>query len=622
MYKNVIHLNVNTFSLIFVNKMNKARYEILISEIIDNIDSEMLNSAMSNERKDKRTDMVLMIIRDAINSSSLGIYNGVIYHFGGKIYEPIEGDDFGNMIYDVMRRIGVPMGDFSKIESFIRVCRRRVNTNKLEINNSIVVFRNCVYDIVKDKTFAFSKEFVQFNVVDYDYSKDAKSYIWRDFLNKVLPNRVYQLILQEYIGSLFIDRKTAKLETMMILKGNGSNGKSVVFETVVGVIGKDNVSNFGIEDLIGSGNEKKRNLATMNGKRLNYASETGNFTIDGGSGLLKALISGEPVEARAMYGDNFTAYDIPLIMINCNKMPNLRDFSHGMRRRIMIIPFDVEIPRALQNKELARELVDEYPAIFNWAIEGRKRFVENGYKLTECDYINDMIDEYQVMNSNVLEFMTSRKYLRENDTVIDAQPLWKSFNTLYSEYKKWCIYNNDISVSKREASNVLCEYGYKRRRTGSGVQFALFGEAAYAEEIKRKNEARVICDITDSEVERLKLNTRAKDEIRKKFALAFGWDRVALGFRELADYTGYNLPYTSELRSGRLDGTYKYYNNIYVFNLDLIDSMWRPLFEDRIRRAEERKQETKENKALMRAYTQLEIEQYFEELYLPNYDEE
>src|SRR5574344_1708336 len=101
MYKNVIHLNINTFYLIFVNKMNKARYEILISEIIDNIDSEMLNSAMSNERKDKRTDMVLMIIRDAINSSSLGIYNGVIYHFGGKIYEPIEGDDFGNMIYDV-----------------------------------------------------------------------------------------------------------------------------------------------------------------------------------------------------------------------------------------------------------------------------------------------------------------------------------------------------------------------------------------------------------------------------------------------------------------------------------------------------------------------------------------
>ena len=602
--------------------MDKARYEILISEIISKIDSELLKEAMSNERKDKRTDSVLMIIRDAINNSSLGIYNGGIYHFSGKIYEPVEGDDFGNMIYDVMRRIGVPLGDFSKIESFIRVCRRRVNTNKLIINNNIVVFRNCVYDIVNDKTHDFSSRFVQFSVVDYDYNGAAKGYVWRDFLNQVLPNRIYQLILQEYIGSLFIDRKTAKLETMMILKGNGSNGKSVVFETVVGVVGRDNVSNFGIDDLIGIGNEKKRNIATMNGKRLNYASESGNFTIDGSSGLLKAIISGEPVEARAMYGDNFTAYDIPLIMINCNKMPKLRDFSHGMKRRLMIIPFDVEIPRALQNKELAKELVDEYPAIFNWAIEGRKRFIENGYKLTECRYIDELIEEYQVMNSNILEFMVSRKYLRENDMVIDAQPLWMPLNTLYSEYKKWCIYNNDVSICKKDVSMILCEYGFKRRRTGSGVQFAIFGEAAYAEEIRRRNEARTIIEMTESEVEKMKLNTRAKDEIRKKFAMVFGWDRIALGFRELAEYTGYNLPYTSELRSGRLDGTYKYYNNIYVFNLDLIDTMWRPLFEDRIRQAEERKLQSKQDKALMRAYTQLEIEQFFEELYIPNYEEE
>ena len=601
--------------------MNKTRYEILINEIIENIDPELLKEAMANERKDKRTDSVLMIIRDAVNNSSLGIYNGCIYHFSGKIYEPVEGDDFGNMIYDVMRRIGVPLGDFSKIESFIKVCRRRVNTNKLIINNNIVVFKNCVYDITEDKTYDFSKKYVQFSVVDYEYNSQAKGYIWRDFLNQVLPNRIYQLILQEYIGSLFIDRKTAKMETMMILKGNGSNGKSVVFETVVGVVGRDNVSNFGIDDLIGIGNEKKRNIATMNGKRLNYASESGSFTIDGGSGLLKALISGEPVEARAMYGDNFTAYDIPLMMINCNKMPKLRDFSHGMKRRLMIIPFDVEIPRALQNKELAKELIDEYPAIFNWAIEGRKRFIENGYKLTECRFIDELIEEYQVMNSNILEFMVSRKYLRENDMIIDAEPLWMPLNTLYSEYKKWCIYNNDISVSKKDVSMILCEYGFNRRRTGSGVQFAIFGEAAYAEEVRRRNEARTIIDMTESEVEKLKLNTRAKEEIRKKFGLVFGWDRVALGFRELADYTGYNLPYTSELRSGRLDGTYKFYNNIYVFNLDLIDTMWRPLFEDRIRQAEEKKLQRKQDKALMRAYTQLEIEQFFEELYIPNYEE-
>ena len=99
------------------------------------------------------------------------------------------------------------------------------------------------------------------------------------------------------------------------------------------------------------------------------------------SDVLKSLISGEPTEARPMYGDNFTAYDIPLLMANANQMPYLKDWSYGMKRRICILPFEIEIPIARQRKSLARDLEREYSAIFNWILEGRDRFISNGYRL-------------------------------------------------------------------------------------------------------------------------------------------------------------------------------------------------------------------------------------------------
>jgi len=590
--------------------MERGRYNRLIEEIEGCIDEEKLREALVVERKDRRMDMELMLLRDAVDRSSLGVYNGCIYHFGGKIYEIVEPDDFGNMIYDVMRKIGIPVGDFVKIESFIRVCRRRVNTNVLRVDNSVMVFRNCVLDLRKGEAMNFSRRYVQFSSVDYDYRGDAKCYQWKDFLFQVLPNVAYQMVLQEYIGSVFIDRREAKMETMLVLKGNGANGKSVVFETVVGLVGRSNVTNFGIDELIGYGTEKKRNLATMNGKRLNYASETGSFTIDGGSGLLKALISGEPVEARAMYGDNFTANDLPLIMINCNKMPKLKDFSHGMARRITIIPFDVEIPRGLQNKGLANELRDEYPGIFNWAMEGRRRFIENGYRLTEVDMLTDLVEDYQLNNCNLLEFMKCREYLKEDPDVLDAQPMWKPFERLYSEYHKWAISRGEIVIGKREATSTLADNGYRRRRTGKGIQYAIFGKAAYDEQKKQIEKQRLKLSIEEDAEVLERLDSKDVKDIKRRFAKIYGWDRVAVGKEELFKYLGYEVNIQYEMQTGRIDGTFKYDHRMYVYNLDLIDTIWKPQYDEWVKNRENGIEKRRQRLAQMKEYERLGIEEY------------
>ena len=63
--------------------------------------------------------------------------------------------------------------------------------------------------------------------------------------------------------------------------------------------------------------KEKKNIAFINGKRLNYCSEIQALEFGKDSDTLKSLISGEPTEARPIYGDNFTAYNIPFVDGKC-----------------------------------------------------------------------------------------------------------------------------------------------------------------------------------------------------------------------------------------------------------------------------------------------------------------
>ena len=54
-----------------------------------------------------------------------------------------------------------------------------------------------------------------------------------------------------------------------------------------------------------SGSNRDKNIARINGKLLNYCSEVSRKSI--ASDFAKALISGEPLPARELYGMPFTA---------------------------------------------------------------------------------------------------------------------------------------------------------------------------------------------------------------------------------------------------------------------------------------------------------------------------
>lgn len=88
-----------------------------------------------------------------------------------------------------------------------------------------------------------------------------------EFLNEVLPEIAAQNVIAEYLTFVFV--KKIKFEKMLVLYGSGANGKSVMFEIVNALFGKENATSYSLEDLTNSDYVR----AKIADKLLNYASE-------------------------------------------------------------------------------------------------------------------------------------------------------------------------------------------------------------------------------------------------------------------------------------------------------------------------------------------------------------
>ena len=451
-------------------------YDIMLREVSSAVDRQRIESALELKSKSVKYDIIIDALRNAVLGSTLHSYNSMPHVYTGKIYERLDTwKVFDSLVYDVMRRCGVPDGYYGRIRSMACVLESAVRRKVLVPDPALMVFNNCIFDTETREIDEFSPDKVAMTMVDYDYDPDDQPTQWIAFLNRVLPDREMQLILQEYLGSVFVRRQDVKIDKILVLLGGGANGKSVVFETVRGVLGKENVNTFGLGSLIGGG-EALKNIATINGKRLNYSPEiqVKEFGLD--SDKLKSLASGEAQEARFITENPFTANDIPPMMANANRIPAWNDPSSGMRRRFLIIPFNVEIPVSERDLQLVAKLRRDYSGIFNWIMDGKTRLISNGYRLSNSEEIEEMLDEYQAESSTVLRFMLERKYLathpeRSRDyTEINA-------TVLFQEYVQWC-YAENISQTDMENkygfARVLKAANYVKKKCTDGIFYRIY----------------------------------------------------------------------------------------------------------------------------------------------------
>jgi putative DNA primase/helicase len=192
--------------------------------------------------------------------------------------------------------------------------------------------------------------------------------IWTVFLMRIMAGDVELIaFLQRYMGYCLTGDISE--HRFVFGYGGGGNGKGTLINTLQKIFG-DYAMISNPETFMETQNERHTTeIAKLRGARLVVAQE-----VDEGrqwnESRIKAATGGDRMVGRFMRQDDIEFDPEFKLFMAGNNQPTLKNVDAAMRRRLMLVPFTVDIPENEQDHDLAAKLEAEWPAILRWAVEG------------------------------------------------------------------------------------------------------------------------------------------------------------------------------------------------------------------------------------------------------------
>ena len=393
------------------------------------------NSLMNSEgkaRKPRQKEAIVLICEEfktALTEQGGGIskLDGKLHLYLGNHWQPIEPEETQRFIGLFAEKLGNDPTDskfYQFRESLEKQLMQACRPVKRDPQNILINFRNGTLTI-GDKAHEMQPHDMNHGLtycLGFDYTPQSQAPSFQQYLDRVLPDKECQTVLAEFLGLVFL--RDLKLEKMLVLYGGGHNGKSVLFDIINALLGEENVSSIGLNSL-----NKIESRTPLIGKLLNYGSEiSGNVSPD----TLKQMASGEKMEFRRLYGDNFTSDNYARLAFNANSLPSETEMTTGYFRRFLIVPFEQVITEDEKDPDLASKIIKtELAGVMNWILEGAERLRVNR-KFSPCEKSDQQLAKYQKESDNVAMFIEEERYISD----YDAQGILK--RDLYNAYRSFC----------------------------------------------------------------------------------------------------------------------------------------------------------------------------------------
>jgi P4 family phage/plasmid primase-like protien len=242
-------------------------------------------------------------------------------------------------------------------------------------------------------------------------------------------------VLQEWAGYLLLP--DASQQKFLFLEGEGSNGKSVYHAAVEAMLGEQNVSHVPLESFA-----ERFSLYSTLGKLSNIAADCGELDKTA-EGILKSFTSGDRMTFDRKGLSLVDATPTARLSIAANNRPQFKDRSSGLWRRMIVVPFRVQIEEHEKVKGMDKpawwDKSGELSGILNWAIAGLHR-LRLQRRFTESQIGQEALEEYRN------ESNSARAFLKTCCRACDAEV---QTDKLYDAYKDWCKENGYHPVNER-----------------------------------------------------------------------------------------------------------------------------------------------------------------------------
>ena len=255
------------------------------------------------------------------------------------------------------------------------------------------------------------------------YNPEARCPRWESFILDICNKDTHLAsFLQQSIGYALTGVTTEQV--FWILFGLGANGKSTFLETITRHVIPDHswTMSFPVHTWSESLSEYQR--AELVGRRLVIAKESEQEKRLN-TEFVKSLTGSDTINARHPYGRPFQFVPAAKFILACNHQPIIRDDTHGMWRRVRLVPFTRTFA---VNLNYGDALAAEATGILTWAVRGCLAWHQGG--LRAPDAVLQATQAYQQDSDTLARFIAARCLVSSHVQVRAGE--------LFAAYERWC----------------------------------------------------------------------------------------------------------------------------------------------------------------------------------------
>lgn len=356
----------------------------------------------------------------------------------------------------------------SRRSDYVQISKHMYNVisedNFFSCQDPVIATKDCCWVLQRDGTVVKKdhnpKYRVRFLLPFESVPMDTPKPLMQGYLDWAFDGTPEQmLLLQEIYGATVFTVLTRHWHKAVLLRGDGSNGKSTAIDILSGLIPDPyvtRISPFQFSEPV--------YLAQLSHKMLNVAVE-----LDKGQRLpaaaFKNVVDSSMLTGKALYQSPFTFPSTAAHIFASNYPIRTTDGSTGMKRRWLMLKFMNKVADEDKIPEFGRRIVEEEGAqIFNWAIEGVQRLYRNK-KFTQTVYDRSLAHEMFMDTDPVIAFLGDEDTVRVNIGQKNLKVLRSGLYISYREWGKQTGQRREEMLTKTRFNQRLADLGYEVKKT-------------------------------------------------------------------------------------------------------------------------------------------------------------
>jgi putative DNA primase/helicase len=324
----------------------------------------------------------------------------------------------------------------------------------------LINFRNGTLDGRTMKLRRHQREDYITKVIPHNYNPTAHCPKWETFIDETFDgDRQVIAFVQRALGYSLTGDTSEKC--ILIVHGPTNTAKTTLLTTVKTLLG-DFAGQIKVESLMVErgrpmDNNAQADLADLRGKRFVMTSETGEGQRIREE-LIKLLAQGQGTfRAVRKYENPFAFPETWKIWMDCNHLPVVRGTDDAIWDRLIVIPFEHQIPKAKQNKELSRSLVaDEAEGILAWLVRGLEGWLTERLRLPAP--MQAQREEWRTESDDLGLWIAEQ--------CVKPKGAKKESTALYENYKSWRKDNGFYEESAVIFARKMKEHGFVKKEEG------------------------------------------------------------------------------------------------------------------------------------------------------------